>query len=362
MLHLQYYNSVLKKNHITKIINNYKLKYSRVVNEIQSKINEMMKLCLKDILSFLENIEEVSDQKHKLSDYDKNKRELEIIKQKLKSKSYIENKLKNDLDLLQQENNLLKLKITSLNKKISNFKNININNSLNNVNSEKNSSNRNKSMPKIGNSFMSPKIRKQNNLNIAVNNISIIEENINNKSTLSLQSPKKNLYKSDKSVLKPKINNINQKKKINANKFLNNNKIKSNKNINRNINNNNNSINKLRKSYDRKIVNSSPNSRPIINKLNINNNIYINKNTNKNKNSKRQNSSDLELNNIHKYSPLNSFSQSIDLSNTNRNININYNDLGKNINEALDNELKELEQDEANIELLLEQLGDENED
>ena len=170
------------------------------------------------------------------------------------------------------------------------------------------------------------------------------------------------MYKSDKSVLKPKINNINQKKKINANKFLNNNKIKSNKNINRNINNNNNSINKLRKSYDRKIVNSSPNSGPIINKLNINNNIYINKNTNKNKNSKRQNSSDLELNNIHKYSPLNSFSQSIDLSNTNRNININYNDLGKNINEALDNELKELEQDEANIELLLEQLGDENED
>jgi hypothetical protein len=78
MLHLQYYNSVVKNNHINKILNNYKLKYSRIVNEIESKINEMMKLYLKDILAFLENIEEVAEQKHKISEYDKNKRELEL--------------------------------------------------------------------------------------------------------------------------------------------------------------------------------------------------------------------------------------------------------------------------------------------
>ena len=40
---------------------------------------------------------------------------------------------------------------------------------------------------------------------------------------------------------------------------------------------------------------------------------------------------------------------------------MNYEDLGKKINEIFDSELKELEQDEANIELLLEQLIDENE-
>ena len=35
--------------------------------------------------------------------------------------------------------------------------------------------------------------------------------------------------------------------------------------------------------------------------------------------------------------------------------------IGKKINETIDIELKELEQDEANIELLLDQLVDENE-
>ena len=54
------YSSANGKNHFNvndndKVLNNYKLKYSRIVNEIESKINEMMKLYLKDILAFLEN-------------------------------------------------------------------------------------------------------------------------------------------------------------------------------------------------------------------------------------------------------------------------------------------------------------------
>lgn len=335
MLNLQYYNTVLKKNHLSKILNNYKLKYSRVVNEIESKIHEMMKLCLNDIFAFLESLEDISEQKHKITEYDKNKRELEIIKQKLKSKDYHELKLKNDFDLLQQENNLLKLKISSLNKKINNYKTLNINNNQNNINSEKNNSSRyNRSMPKI-------------------NNASIIEDNFINKSTLSSKSHKKDYNKNAKIIIKPKINNnyyINQKKKNHANKFVNNKLVKSVKNRNiklKNINDN------LGSTYDKKFDNYSSNSGPINNKLN-------NNNKNGSKNKKLKNSCSLELNNVNHYSPLNSFNQSIELPNSN--LNINYNDLEKNLNEALDSEIKELEQDQANIELLLEQLGGENED
>ena len=368
MIHLQYYNSVLKNNHINKILNNYKLKYSRFVNEIESKVNEMMKLYLKDILAFLENIEEVAEQKHKIAEFEKNKKELELVKQKLKSKTHDEHKLKIDYDLLQQENNLLKLKINSLNQKITNLKNININNSQNSstLSPEKTYSNRfNKSMPKITKTFMSPKIEKDNNFYLAVNTTSNIDEIIKeNKSILTLNNEKTKFKKSDRNFGKidkqkqnnknNNINNNNQKKKINANKFINNKDIKSSnaskKNIKLNLNTNPN--NSIRKSYNKKNDNFSPKSSQIIKKIKNNN-----KNNNNLNNDIKNNLSDIEINNVNIYSPLNTFSQTIDF--TNINLNINYEDLGKNIDEAFDSELKELEQDEANIELLLGQLTDE---
>ena len=58
---------------------------------------------------------------------------------------------------------------------------------------------------------------------------------------------------------------------------------------------------------------------------------------------------------MNKYSPINTVSQSVDIPNINSRI-ADYENLGKNINNVIDCELKELEQDEANIELLLEQL------
>ena len=368
MIHLQYYNSVLKNNHINKILNNYKIKYSRFVNEIESKVNEMMKLYLKDILTFLENIEEVADQKHKLAEYDKNKKELELIKQKLKSKTYNEHKMKTDYDLLQQENNLLKLKINSLNQKITNLKNINVNSSQNStISPEKTYSNRfNKSMPKIAKSFMSPRYEKDDDFYLAVNTTSILDENNKeNKTILALASPKSkhmksNLGKIDKPKQNNKNNNINNnnnpKKKINANKFINNNKdTKSNKSSKKNIklSINTNSNNSIRKSYNKKNETLSSKSGPIIKKFKNNN--KNNKNSNNNINN---NVNDIEINNVNIYSPLNTFSQTIDF--TNINLNINYEDLGKKVDEAFDSELKELEQDEANIELLLGQLTDED--
>jgi hypothetical protein len=68
--------------------------------------------------------------------------------------------MKTDFDLLQQENALLKLKINSLNQKISFLKSNNLNNSQNTgISQEKNVSNKfNRSMPKLSNYSITPKI------------------------------------------------------------------------------------------------------------------------------------------------------------------------------------------------------------
>ena len=65
MFQLQYYNSRLKNNHINKILNNYQIKYTQIKNEIESKVNQMIKFFLKDISIYLQNIEEIAEQKKK---------------------------------------------------------------------------------------------------------------------------------------------------------------------------------------------------------------------------------------------------------------------------------------------------------
>ena len=66
MLQLQYITR-LKNKHINNILDNYKLKYSGMKNEIDTKINELIKLFLKDILAFLENLEQTATNKKKLT-------------------------------------------------------------------------------------------------------------------------------------------------------------------------------------------------------------------------------------------------------------------------------------------------------
>lgn len=366
MIQLQYYNSILKNNQINQILDNYKLKYSLVVKEIESKVNKMMKLFLEDILIFLENIEEVTNQKQKINEYDKNKRELDMMRIKLKTKSYNEHKLKNDIDLLLQENNILKLKVNSLNNKIFNLNNYYFYNSqyssplrktLNNTKSKYSNS-----VPRRNNPSITPKSTRQNNLFIVLNNTSILKENIDNKHSYSLMSPKRNkkkLNKKDKSSqdnehkaeikksedkVNKKNKDSNQSKKRNKYvKFLNSKSINNNKNINANED-------ILIKSCDK--INNSSHSPLNNNKNNLNRN-----DKNLNITIKSHISGDLESNSVNnKYSPLN---QSSDIPSSN--LNLDYDDIGKKINEAIDSELKELEQDEENIELLLGQLIDESE-
>ena len=361
MIHLQYYNSVIKNNHINKILNNYRIKYSQIKNEIELKTNQMMKLYLKDILSFLENLEEVAEQKHKINEYNSLLKELEQTKEKIKDKISVEHKLKNECEILHQENCLLKLKINSLKYKINNLNNLNINNNT----SRSTSPNRKKSNNSVSNrnandklkiNFMSPK--NENTRNVFTQIIEL--NNSYNKSSMSLlnndKSDNKNTKRKDNKdklslklnydkMLKTKNNLKNKKKKVNIKKFVyNNNNINNYKNIKSSNKNKNDIIeknNSSKKVNNKKEEDCISNSRPTINCLI--------------KSSKKINSSAeiLNDNNTNKYSPINTINQSLDVPKIS---NIDYDNLGNNINSVIDNELKELEEDETKIEFLLEQL------
>ena len=361
MIHLQYYNSVIKNNHINKILNNYRIKYSQIKNEIELKINQMMKLYLKDILSFLENLEEVAEQKHKINEYNSLLKELEQTKEKIKDKISVEHKLKNECEILHQENCLLKLKINSLKYKINNLNNLNINNNT----SRSTSPNRKKSNNSVSNrnindklkiNFMSPK--NENTRNVFTQIIEL--NNSYNKSSMSLlnndKSDNNNTKRKDNKdklslklnydkMLKTKNNLKNKKKKVNIKKFVyNNNNINNNKK-NKSSNKNKNDIkeknNNSKKINIKKEEDFISNSRPVINCL-----IKRNKKIN-------SSAEILNDNNTNKYSPINTINQSIDIPKIS---NIDYDNLGNNINSVIDNELKELEEDETKIEFLLEQL------
>jgi hypothetical protein len=359
MLQLQYYNSNLKNNHIDKILNNYQLKYTQMKNEIDSKLNQMLKIFLKDILTFLENIEEVAEHKRKINEFDTIKKELELAKTKIKNKINIEHKLKNECDILQQENVLLKLKIKSLNHKISNLNNINLSNSFKTSSSPIRFSNTlnlryNNSLTKRINNYISPKNELDNNLYNSV----IEENNSYNKSAFSLISPTKELNKNentfnyidkltlklnyDKKIrIKNKFYKYKNNKKINIHKFVSSNK---NNKVTKDISKekkNNNSLKKYNNKKDNIKKKAEPNIKKIIStkKKNINSSVGMG-----------------NVNSNNRYSPVNT-NNSLEIP-----FNIDYEDLGKKINNALDNELKELQKDEENIELLLEQLNEEDND
>ena len=359
MLQTQYYNSGFKNKHINKILNTYKIKYSQIKNEIDSKINQMMKFFLNDILNFLENIEDVAEKRHKLNEYESMSKELELAREKIKDKISIEHKLRNECEALQQENSLLKLKINSLNYKINNL-NININNynshrvSPIRIRKRDSESFSTKTSVKSKYNCLSPKIETTGNF------FSSDQNSPYNKSSMNFFRPKtkelltrsvKDKENIDKLTLK-----INYDKKVKIkNKIL-----TKKKNIN------------LKKTNNKNENNNKTKSGPINKKFNKNKKLNIS----------------LERNNTINFnnpnSPKNTINQSIEIpliplnNNTNTNIdsnnyevtinndintntNINSNNFEVNINNIIDNELKELKRDEENIELLLDQLNDINE-
>ena len=111
MLQNQYFNSKLTHDHIEKILANYNIKYNTMKNEIDAKFNTMIKLFINDIKAFLENIEEISNERKKIKDAENTEVELTILKSKLEEKKKSENQLRNEVELLTKENESLKKKI-----------------------------------------------------------------------------------------------------------------------------------------------------------------------------------------------------------------------------------------------------------
>lgn len=376
MLQLQYLNRGLKNKHINHILDNYKIKYSGIKMEIESKVNDMINLILKDILGFLENIEETAKNKKKLNNYEKMKTELESIKNQLKIKTYNEYKTKNELDLLIQENSLLKVKIKSLNQKI-----LNLNNNLSNSNIGNNHI-KSKSpfvrhtlksnllmTPNLNFKYLNNSTKALINYSKKLNNNHKVKTYRNSCKKLEytkgskiantsciLSSDEKSPLKKDKSeIINLKINSqktndginkIKKKKPKNLNKFVNskNNNNLNNRNSSKNLDNSNNNT----KTETKNFITCSPRliSSPI-------SNIMINEKKERSSSSKSNHSNRKEKIDTHNYSPDNSF----DLLPC---LNQDYEEIEKDINKIFDEELRQLDQDEENIKNLLEQINSED--
>lgn len=115
MLQMQYYTYKLSKKQINHILNNYNIKYNTMKSEIESKMNLMIQVFLKDILAFLENIEEIALERDKLKELDRTKQENKSLKNQLQEKAKNEYRLKNEIEALNKKLNFLKAKINDSN-------------------------------------------------------------------------------------------------------------------------------------------------------------------------------------------------------------------------------------------------------
>lgn len=118
MLSIQYLNKRLKKNHIEKILSNYSIKYTTMKKEIENKVNVMIKTFTEDISAFLNNMEEIAEEKEKLKSLTNNQNELESLREEMKAKNHEESELRREIELLKIENNRLK---NSTNNTINNY-------------------------------------------------------------------------------------------------------------------------------------------------------------------------------------------------------------------------------------------------
>ena len=358
MLQLQYFNSKLKNKHINSILDNYKLKYSGIKTELSSKLNELIKLFLSDILSFLENTEEIANTKKKVNNYEKMKNELETVRVQLKIKMLNEQKIKNDLETLTQENSLLKVKIKSLNQKLNTIYsnntnnkvkskspfvskgskdiNANVNNTFTKINLRGSVKNDNSDFRKKFSSSIDRKTMLENSINKLDLSLTskfdysskVLEklEKSNSKNNKKINSKRPNYLVLRKSNLKKEQNSFykNTTNEINSKEAL----AKKRKNIKKFLMNKNNS-NKTSTSNLKACTPFSP----------------FPPNSMKKKLLENKDSNLYSLNNSREIGQVN---------------NTEYEDIEKKINNAIDNELKQLEQDEENIKKLLEKINNGN--
>ena len=113
MLSLQYLNKRLKKSHIEQILKNYNIKYTTMKNEIENKISIMIKTFTEDISQFLNNLDEVAEQKQQLKNLENKNIELQSLREEIKDKIHEQTKLRREIELLRIENNRLRSNMMS---------------------------------------------------------------------------------------------------------------------------------------------------------------------------------------------------------------------------------------------------------
>lgn len=311
MIQFQYYNKGLTKTQIEQILNNYKLKYTTLTNEINSKLNSLIKTILNDISPFLENIESISKDLKSLKEMDIHKKKIELLENKLREKSQIENRLQNDIISLKKE-------ITTLKEK-----KINQNDSTYNL------------LKRNDNSISPKKPNKLRKKTFELNNIDDYSQSILSEPKSSRRSNnKKTEENSSKSItLNSHSNSIINKKENEKNKYKNNYMMNM-QEITRSINGYHNQI-KANRSSEK------------VSKFICYSNKKLNKNETRNKKTKNNKSKSIDLSN------------SVDTVTKNNKLNITNELILKDYNiieEDIEDEIKELEIDEENLLKLIEDI------
>ena len=331
MLQNQYFNHKLTKGHIEKILANYNIKYNTMKNEIDAKINSMIKLFVNDIRAFLENIEEITNERKKIKEAENSQIEISILKSKLEEKALNEHKMKNEIDNLTKENSSLKTKIKKELKrtKSKHKKKLNTTFSSTIVNTESRPA-KIKFMKFYKDSEARSKDKKQINKNKFKTERNKTSKNTENKYTnLSISVGKRNLQNLKTAFSKTKENHNNSTEKIVVNSY----KFKKiNNNINsKKINNKNNQNSLFQKNHqDKSLV---VNRTATISNRNINN--KKDKNNENKENEKKSSNEDLS-----------SFVQSSE----------EFESSSASVDDFIEEEIKELEMDEENILLLMDQI------
>jgi hypothetical protein len=109
------------QKHIEAILNNYHIKYNKFKNQIDIKLNELIKEFLSDFLLFLGYFQGDNLLNIKTKEIEFNKNEIECLLKKLKNKEKNEYNLKQEIKYLLNENHSLKNKIKNQKKKMINL-------------------------------------------------------------------------------------------------------------------------------------------------------------------------------------------------------------------------------------------------
>lgn len=103
MLQSQYYNVKLTKTQVDSILQNYQTKYTTEKNKIYAALDNLLKIVISDIHSFYNGMEEISKERKKIKEFENLQREYDILNSKIKEKTLNEHKLENDIQSLQNE-------------------------------------------------------------------------------------------------------------------------------------------------------------------------------------------------------------------------------------------------------------------